>query len=58
MGTGMKFDISKGVGKQTVNSMLPHLTAVAQAYGLKLHYAKDFALARKILVNLYCRELS
>jgi len=54
----MKFDISKGVGKQTVNSMLPHLTAVAQAYGLKLHYAKDFALARKILVNLYCRELS
>lgn len=54
----MTIDISKGVGKQTVNSMLPHLKTVALAYGLKLHYAKDFALARKILVNLYCRELS
>lgn len=58
MGTDMTIDISKGVGKQTVNSMLPHLKTVALAYGLKLHYAKDFALARKILVNLYCRELS
>lgn len=45
------------LGSQPLSKVLPHLRQVAEAYGLKLHYAKDFALARRILVNLYYREL-
>ena len=35
----------------------PHLKSLALAYGLRLNRAKEFKLARIILVNLYCREL-
>jgi len=45
------------VGKSKVSQMMPHLIQVARLYGLKLNRAKDFKLARVILVNLYNREL-
>ena len=44
------------IGKMTVSQAYPHLKTVALAYGLKLNRAKEFKLARAILVNLYCRE--
>lgn len=45
------------VGKQSVSKMLPHLQMIADRYGLRLNRAKEFKLARIILVNLYNREL-
>jgi len=41
----------------TVSEALPHLQAIASAYGLRLNRVKEFKLARVILANLYCREL-
>lgn len=45
------------VSKMTISEAYPHLKSVADAYGLRLNRAKEFKLARIILVNLYCREL-
>jgi len=41
----------------TITEAYPHLKSVANLYGLKLNRAKEFKLARAILINLYCREL-
>jgi len=41
----------------TINEAYPHLQSIANLYGLKLNRAKEFKLARAILINLYCREL-
>jgi hypothetical protein len=46
------------VGKMVISEVYPHLRSIALAYGLKLNRAKDFKLARLILVNLYNRELN
>jgi hypothetical protein len=43
--------------KMTITEAYPHLKSVANLYGLKLNRAKEFKLARAILINLYCREL-
>lgn len=40
-----------------ISEAYKHLQPVAQAYGLRLNRAKEFKLARLILVNLYSREL-
>lgn len=45
------------LGDMTITEAYPHLKSVALAYGLKLNRAKEFKLARIILVNLYNREL-
>jgi hypothetical protein len=45
------------IGKMKVTEAVKHLDPIAKSYGLKLNRAKDFKLARLILVNLYCREL-
>jgi hypothetical protein len=45
------------IGKMTISEALPHLKSVASAYGLRLNRAKEFKMARIILVNLYSREL-
>lgn len=45
------------VGKMKLSEAYPHLKTIAHAYGLKLNRAKDFKLARLLLVNLYNREL-
>ena len=45
------------VSKMTISEAYPHLKSVADVYGLRLNRAKEFKLARIILVNLYCREL-
>jgi len=45
------------IGKMTLSQAYPHLKTVASAYGLRLNRAKEFKLARIILVNLYNREL-
>jgi hypothetical protein len=45
------------IGKMTISQVYPHLKTVALAYGLRLNRAKEFKLARIILVNLYNREL-
>jgi hypothetical protein len=45
------------IGKMTISEALPHLKSVAFAYGLRLNRAKEFKMARIILVNLYSREL-
>jgi len=47
----------KTVGAMTISEAIKHLDPIAKAYGLKLNRAKDFRLARLILVNLYNREL-
>jgi len=47
----------KTVGKMTISEAYPHLSVIANAYGLKLNKVKDFKHARIILVNLYNREL-
>jgi len=41
----------------TITEAYPHLKSIANLYGLKLNRAKEFKLARAILINLYCREL-
>ena len=43
--------------KMTITEAYPHLQNIATLYGLKLNRAKEFKLARKMLINLYCREL-
>jgi hypothetical protein len=40
-----------------LSEVLPHLESICKLHGLKLHIAKEFKLARLILVNLYNREL-
>jgi hypothetical protein len=45
------------VSKMTITEAFPHLKSIANLYGLKLNRAKEFKLARAILINLYCREL-
>jgi len=45
------------VSKMTITEAFPHLKSIANLYGLKLNRAKEFKLARTILINLYCREL-
>jgi hypothetical protein len=40
-----------------LSQVLPQLQTVAQVYGLRLNRAKEFKMAKIILVNLYCREL-
>jgi hypothetical protein len=45
------------IGKSAVSKMMPHMLQIARLYNLKLNRAKDFKLARTILVNLYNREL-
>jgi len=43
--------------KMNITEAYPHLQIIADIYGLKLNRAKEFKLARTILINLYCREL-
>jgi len=45
------------VSKMTITEAFPHLKSIANLYGLKLNRAKEFKLAKTILINLYCREL-
>jgi hypothetical protein len=45
------------ISKMTITEAFPHLKSIANLYGLKLNRAKEFKLARTILINLYCREL-
>jgi len=45
------------VSKMRITEAFPHLKSIANLYGLKLNRAKEFKLARTILINLYCREL-
>ena len=45
------------IGKMKVSEAVKHLDPIAKCYGLKLNRAKDFKLARLILVNLYFHEL-
>ena len=40
-----------------LSEVYPHLKMVANSYGLRLNRAKEFKMARVILVNLYNREL-
>ena len=40
----------------TITEAFPFLNDIALCYGLRLNRAKEFKLARAILVNLYCRE--
>lgn len=47
----------KTIGNMVISEAYPHLLTIARAYGLKLNRAKEFKLARIILVNLYNREL-
>ena len=48
---------SMEIGNMKVSEVYPHLKQVADAYGLRLNRAKEFKMARLILVNLYTREL-
>jgi hypothetical protein len=43
------------VGKMTISEATKLLNPIAKAYGLRLNRAKEFKLARLILVNLYCQ---
>ena len=45
------------IGQMKMSEAYKHLQPVAQAYGLRLNRAKEFKLARLILVNLYNREV-
>jgi hypothetical protein len=45
------------IGRKPVSQVLPHLQMIADRYNLRLNRAKEFKLARIILVNLYNREL-
>jgi hypothetical protein len=45
------------IGRMTLSEAYPHLKTIANTYGLKLNRAKEFKMARIILVNLYNREL-
>jgi hypothetical protein len=46
--------MEKTIGKSKVTEMLPYLKSIANQYGLKLHRAQEFKLAKLLLVNLYC----
>ena len=39
-----------------LSEVMPHLKVVSDLYGLKLNRAKDFKLARLILMSRYSRE--
>ena len=41
----------------TISDAHSHLKTIANVYGLRLNRAKEFKMARIILVNLYNREL-
>ena len=43
--------------KMTITEAYSHLQNIVTLDGLKLNRAKEFKLARTILINLYCREL-
>jgi len=45
------------IGKMTITKAYPHLKTISESYGLRLNRAREFKLARLILVNLYNREL-
>jgi hypothetical protein len=45
------------IGQMTISEAYHHLQPIANAYGLRLNRAKEFKLARMLLVNLYNREL-
>lgn len=53
----MKEINQKTVGQMTISEAIKYLDPIAKSMGLKLNRAKDFRLARLILVNLYNREL-
>jgi hypothetical protein len=44
------------IGKMTITEAYPHLSSIAKSHGLNLNRAKEFKLARLILVNLYCHN--
>jgi len=46
------------IGKMTITEAYPYLKSIASSYGLRLNRAKEFKLAKVLLVNLYCRELT
>lgn len=46
------------IGKMTISQVIPQLSEISKLYGLRLYVAKEFKLARIILVNLYCKELN
>jgi len=39
-----------------LSEVMPHLKLVSDLYGLRLNRAKDFKLARLILMSRYSRE--
>jgi len=41
------------LGKQSLSKMLPLLTEIADRHGLRLYIAREFRMARLILVNQY-----
>ncbi len=45
------------VSRMTITQAYPYLQSIASTHGLRLNRAKEFKLAKLILVNLYCREL-
>ncbi len=45
------------IGKMKISEVMPHLNDVALIYGLKLNRVSEFKLARKLLANLYYREV-
>lgn len=45
------------IGKMKVGEAMTLLRPIANNYGLKLHKAHDFKLARILLANLYCHEI-
>lgn len=45
------------IGKMKISEATPHLKSIAKFYGFRLNRAKEFKMARTILVNLYSREL-
>lgn len=36
-----------------ISEVMPHLESIARDHGLKLNYAKDFKIARKLLLIRY-----
>lgn len=44
------------IGKMKLSEVMPHLKLVSDLYGLRLNRAKDFKLARLILMSRYSRE--
>ena len=44
------------IGKMTITEAYYYLKPIANNHGLNLNRAKEFKLARLILVNLYCHN--